>query len=95
MTYEEHVQESFELFGEDYGEIHRWLDEYAGTEEYGMRHRTVRHHEAGIQRAVALFGKDAGEAARRHIISDLKEEGWNEGDRFPRDEEDYVRMGFF
>jgi hypothetical protein len=40
-----------------------------------------------------LFGDGAAEAARGHIISDLKEEGWTEKDRFPIDESDYVRMG--
>jgi hypothetical protein len=60
-----------------------------------MRHRRVRHHEAGIREARALFGEVAGEVARQHIVADLKEEGWTEGDPFPQDEEDFVKIGFF
>lgn len=92
---EEHCQESIERFGEPYEALHRWLDEFAGTERYGMRHRRVRHHEAGIQEAIRRFGEAAGAVARQHIIADLKQEGWTEHDPFPRDEADYVKMGFF
>jgi len=60
-----------------------------------MRHRRKRHHEQGIQKAIELFGDKAGDVARRHIISDLKTEGWTERDPFPKDEAYYVRMGLF
>ena len=50
---------------------------------------------AGIEEARLLFGDKGAEAARQHIISDLKMEGWRESDPFPRDEFDYVRMGLF
>ena len=83
------------VFGGEFAEVHRWLDAFAGTEAYGMRHRRVRHHEAGIREAVRLFGTAAGPVARQHIVADLKEEGWKESDPFPRDENDYVRMGLF
>jgi hypothetical protein len=95
MTFEKHCEESEKLFGKRFEEVHRWLDEFQGSPRYRMRHRRVRHHEAGIREAVALFGDRGGEAARRHILSDLKEEGWTERDPFPKDEEHYVRMGLF
>ena len=94
-TFEEHCQESVRLFGKPYEEVHRWLDEFMGTERYGMRHRKLRHHLEGIRVVVELFGEGAGEAARQHIISDLKEEGWTETDPFPTDRKDYVEMGLF
>jgi hypothetical protein len=84
-----------ERFGGPFEEVHKWLDEYAGTPEYGFRHRRKRHHEKGIQAVVELFGEEAGRVARMHIVSDLKEEGWKEGDKFPKDEEDYIKIGFF
>jgi len=34
-------------------------------------------------------------AARQHIISDLKQEGWKGSDRFPKNEQDYKSMGLF
>jgi len=94
-SFEKHCQESIELFGAAYEEVHLWLDEFQGTPELGFRHRRKRHHEAGIKEAVKIFGEDAGPVARQHIISDLKEEGWTESDPFPKDEEHYVKMGLF
>jgi hypothetical protein len=94
-TFEKHCQESIILFGKAYEEVHRWLDEFQGREPYGMRHRRLRHHEAGIGQAGALFGPEVEAVARRHIMTDLKEEGWTEQDPFPRDEADFVKIGFF
>jgi len=94
-TFEAHCQESITLFGKPYEEVHRWLDEFMGMEPYGMRHRKVRHHLQGIKSVVKLFGEEAGEVARQHIISDLKEEGWTEADPFPKDQQDYLKMGLF
>ena len=94
-TFEKHCEESIRLFGQPFEEVHRWLDQFQGTPEYGMRHRRVRHHEAGIQEAIRVFGERAGLVARQHIISDLKEEGWTENYPFPKDEKDYVKIGFF
>ena len=94
-SFEKHCEESIRLFGQPFEEVHRWLDEFQGTPHYGMRHRRVRHHEAGIQEAIKLFWEKAGQIARQHIISDLKEEGWTEQNPFPKDERDFVNIGFF
>jgi hypothetical protein len=94
-TFEAHCHESSIRFGQAFEEVHRWLDAFQGTPKYRMRHRRVRHHEAGIREATALFGELAGEAARQHIVADLKEEGWTESDPFPRDEQHYVALGLF
>ena len=82
-------------FGASFADVHRWLDEFAGKPPYGMRHRRKRHHLAGIDEVRQRFGQEAADAARQHIISDLKQEGWTESDRIPKDEADYVRMGLF
>jgi hypothetical protein len=95
MRFEEHCAESVRLFGEPWEAVHRWLDEFAGQPGYGMRHRRVRHHLAGIKEVERLFGAAAGPVARRHIISDLQAEGWTEADHFPVDETDYRRMGLY
>ena len=95
MVLELHEKESFLIFGRAWTEVHLWLDEFAGTAEYGMRHRRKRHHKAGIREAERLFGEEGALAARLHIMSDLKEEGWEEDQHFPENEGDYVRMGFF
>jgi len=94
-SFEEHCWESIALFGESYAEVHTWLDAFMGTPKYGMRHRRARHHEEGIKIVARMFGEKAAQAARQHIISDLRLDGWKEGDGFPRDEEDFGRIGFF
>ncbi|MCX6558387.1 MAG: hypothetical protein NTW95_13310 [Candidatus Aminicenantes bacterium] len=95
MKLEEHELESLSLFGKPFTEVHLWLDEFARTPEFGMRHRRKRHHREGLREVEELFGWDAALVARLHVISDLKKEGWKESDRFPEDEADYVRMGLF
>lgn len=95
MKFEEHCKESEALFGAPFAEVHRWLDAFAFTPEYGLRHRHLRHHEAGIREAVRLFGEAAGPVARQHIISDMKQEGWTENDPFPKDREHYFKMGLW
>ena len=96
MRLSEHEAETMRLVGAPFTEVHQWLDEFAGTPEYGMRHRKVRHHLAGIEQARAKFGDLGAEAARQHIISDLSDEGWDERcDPLPRNEEDYKRMGLW
>lgn len=94
-TLDEHCVESLNIFGKDFADVHIWLDEFAGTPEFGFRHRRKRHHEAGIRKAFEIFGLDAAIAARQHIVTDLKQEGWTDSDHFPRDEADYVKMGLF
>ena len=91
----EHCKESIRLFGKPYTEVHIWLDALAGSPECGMRHRMKRHHLAGLEQVRRIFGGDAVEPARQHIISDLKMEGWTESDPFPKDEEHYKEMGLF
>ncbi len=56
---EDHCVESARLFGNTFEEVHRWLDEFAGSPEYGFRHRKKRHHEAGIREAAVLFESEA------------------------------------
>ena len=91
MKFEEHCAESAILFGEPFEHVHRWLDEFAGKKPYGKK----RHHLEGIKEIERLYGERAALAARQHIISDLMMEGWREGDHFPVDELDYVKMGLF
>jgi len=92
---EDHCKECECVLGESFEQVHVWLDEFAGKPPYGMKHRRVRHHEAGIQLVRQLWGEKAAEAARLHIVADLKMEGWRDTDPFPRDKRDYVRMGLF
>jgi DNA-binding FadR family transcriptional regulator len=95
MKFEAHCAASSRLFGESFEQVHQWLDEYFST-PLGAKHRRKRHHLAGIELVRQRWGDKAAEAARQHIIDDLKDEGWVEGrDRIPLDEADYARLGLF
>lgn len=95
MKFEDHCEESIMLFDNSYVQVHQWLDEFAGKPGIGMKHRCFRHHEAGIQHIKEMWGEQAALAARRHIISDLEQEGWKMGDHFPLNEADYKKMGLY
>lgn len=94
-SFEAHCEECIKQLGKPFEEVHRWLDEFAYSEKYGMRHRKVRHHEAGIKECMKQFGDECGAAARIHIIMDLKTDGWTENDPFPKNEEHYVKLGLW
>src|SRR5690242_14820614 len=73
-SFAQHCSETTSALGKPFEEIHRWLDEFAGKPPYGMRHRRLRHHEAGVEEVRKRWGHEAAEAARLHIIADLKQE---------------------
>lgn len=95
MNLEDHCSRANAAFGLEFREVHVWLDEFAGRPGVGMKHRRFRHHCAGIEHVRRRWGDDAANAAKQHIADDLREEGWRDTDRFPKDEADYVRMGLF
>lgn len=93
-AFEKHCEQTKQALGKDFAEVHAWLDEL--FQIHGARHRRFRHHLAGVEEVRQTWGDQAAEAARLHIIADLKEEGWREGvDRLPEDADDYRRMGLF
>ena len=88
MRYEQHCASSLEKLGEEFGEVHEWLDYYRGKklESYDFtipppcRHWVMRHHEEGLVECMEHFSKlyDSNyvtkiiEAAKLHIMDDCK-----------------------
>ena len=75
MRIEEHCKSCLKKFGKDYWHVHRWLDEYASkfnVDGMGMwmGHRIVRHHDEGIEEVRVMWGDEAAEAAKLHIMED-------------------------
>ena len=66
MNFKDHCAESIKKLGYHFSQVHQWLDAFAGTKEFGMRHRKKRHHLAGIEEVRDMWGDDAAEAARRY-----------------------------
>ena len=95
-SFKQHCEESIKLFGKPYEEVHSWLDEFAYTQDRGLRHRQLRHHQSGIDELASIMGDEIREPAKRHIISDISQEGWKEGIHpFPKDQKHYVDMGLY
>ena len=95
MKREEHEAECVRELGKPFTEVHQFLDQFAGKPECGMRHRRKLHHQEGIELIRKMYGDEAAEAAKLHIISDLRQEGWEEIDHFPQNEKEYIATGFF
>lgn len=102
MKFKAHCEESIRLFGKPFEEVHKWLDEFVrlpdglGGFRFNIYHRKHRHHLAGAAEVEKMWGREAYEAAIRHIKSDfIAGGGFKEGDELPKDEADYVKKGFF
>jgi DNA-binding GntR family transcriptional regulator len=70
----EHCKDCKEQLGEEFPQVHKWLDEYFPILHFDARHRDVRHHEEGIEEVRKMWGDRAAEAARVHISKDF--DGW-------------------
>ena len=55
-SFTEHCAETTAVLGKSFEDVHRWLDEFAGQPAYGMRHRKLPHHLAGIELVRAPLG---------------------------------------
>lgn len=97
MTFEGHCKRCREVLGESFEEVHQWLDEFHGKPLYGTRHRKLRHHWEGIEKVREIFGNLAVEAAKLHILDDLRTgEDENADESFiARNEQDYVSRGYW
>jgi len=72
--YKEHCKECLMKLGEEYPEVHLWLDEFA--KEYpiftcGDYHRQFRHNREGIEYVRCKWGDGAAKAAELHILTDM------------------------
>jgi DNA-binding GntR family transcriptional regulator len=68
MYYKEHCKECQEKLGKPWCAVHRWLDEFAKKDL--AIHRVYRHHKEGIEQVRKMWGDEAAEAARLHIMAD-------------------------
>jgi hypothetical protein len=70
-SYLEHCQECKEKLGGEFGQVHKWLDEFFAKMGWDVKHRDIRHHEKGIEEVRKLWGDEAAKAARLHIERDF------------------------
>jgi len=67
-TFKEHCDDCVKELGKPYKEVHLWLDEF--FRKVGPKHRSIRHHEEGIEEVRKKWGDEAAKAAEIHIRSD-------------------------
>ena len=68
----EHCKETLEKLGKDWNEVHAWLDGLACIKgQLNLNHRRWRHHDEGIEEIREMYGDEAAEAARIHIVRDF------------------------
>ena len=70
MNIKDHCKECLRRLGRDWKEVHLWLDEFAKDFPDWMGHRQIRHHDEGVEEVRAIWGDEAADAARIHIIQD-------------------------
>lgn len=69
-TFERHCSDCKAALGNEFPEVHKWLDEF--FVKMGSRHRSVRHHEGGVEEVRRMWGDEAAEAAAIHILADCR-----------------------
>lgn len=70
---EVHRRDCQELLGEEFPEIHRWLDQYAKDfppPVFYDYHRTLLHNSYGLAIIRAQWGEKAYEAGKLHLARD-------------------------
>jgi len=65
---DEHCQDCMKALGEEFREVHVWLDEFA--KDKGFKHRIERHHREGVKEVREKWGDRAAQAAEIHIKRD-------------------------
>ena len=68
MLVDRHMKRSRELFGEEFQEVHEWLDEFGL--ELGPAHRPYRHNWRGVEYVREKWGTLAAKIAIQHILDD-------------------------
>ena len=67
-SFEEHCADCRRELGEDFAQVHKWLD--ALFTVLGPKHRSARHHTDGVEQVRKRWGDRAARAAEIHIRRD-------------------------
>lgn len=70
---EVHCKDCLKLLGEEFAEVHRWLDQYASDfppPVFYDYHRTLLHNSYGLSVIRAKWGSKAEEATKIHLARD-------------------------
>jgi hypothetical protein len=84
----EHCADCLRIIGQEWHEIHKWVDEFSG--QYREDHRRYRHHAEGVEEVRLIWGDEAALAAQIHIIVDC----WSIPDKIDYETGRVNRFGF-
>ena len=68
MKYTEHAESCKNQLGRSFLEVHRFLDQF--YRDFGLGHRSMLHHQLGIEVIEKEFGEEARRPAELHIRED-------------------------
>ncbi len=74
---EDHCKDCKALLGRPFEKVHKFLDQYAEVFDVGTfteYHRTFLHNKRGILLAQEYWGREAGLAAKIHLVRDYHEQ---------------------
>jgi len=66
-----HRQDCIERLGNDWDEVHAWLDGRFMECNGHIRHRIYRHNAEGVEKIRKWWGDEAAQAAKIHIQRDF------------------------
>lgn len=72
----DHIEDCLRFLDKPYEKVHKWLDNYANAfpvSIFNDYHRTFRHNTYGLEFLHAMWGPNAKEAGRIHLIRDYLE----------------------
>ena len=75
-TVNQHCDDCKDILGHEYRNVHIWLDYYARVFTiipYGGYHRTFRHNSYGLKCIMDMWGKEAMESVKIHLVRDIDE----------------------
>ena len=67
-----HCEDCMEKLGKDWNEVHAWLDGLSCIDgQLNINHRRWRHHDEALEEIREMWGDEAVEAAKIHLIRDF------------------------
>ena len=79
-TVNKHCDDCKDILDKEYRYVHIWLDFYARVftiRPYGVYHRSFRHNDYGLKVIEGMWGREAREAAKIHLVRDI-DDSWPE-----------------
>ena len=67
----EHENCCIDALGKPFTEVHIFLDQFFRVYG-GLPHRLILHHRLGVELVGVLMGAEAAEAAKRHVLDDMR-----------------------